>query len=145
MPLRSEASVKTDYSRIAPRYDRTRTSWGHVVDQDLAAWRADLPDHQVSALDVGCGTGINIRAQIELQENPERVTWVGLDPSRDMLREAEGKSLKAKWMLGTGENLPFSNETFDFIVNNLSFHHFTDKERALDEVKRVLRPNGLFN
>ena len=47
-------------------------------------------------------------------------------------------------MLGIAENLPFPNETFDFIVSNLSFHHFTDKERALDEVKRALRLNGLF-
>ena len=56
---------KTDYSAIAPRYDTARSNMCVPVDKALA----DIGDlvSLVFALDVRCGTGNYIRAQLEKQ------------------------------------------------------------------------------
>ncbi len=42
------------------------------------------------------------------------------------------------------EDLPLRDATIDYIAASYCFHHFSDKDRALDEVARVLAPGGLF-
>jgi SAM-dependent methyltransferase len=42
------------------------------------------------------------------------------------------------------ENLPFENETFDLIIAKDTLHHFSDTDKALSEISRVLKPGGLF-
>ena len=42
------------------------------------------------------------------------------------------------------ENLPFQNETYDVILAKDALHHFSDPDRALAEISRVLKPGGLF-
>lgn len=45
---------------------------------------------------------------------------------------------------GTAEALPFPDQSLDMVTTTLSFHHWSDQPEALDEVRRVLRPGGLF-
>jgi SAM-dependent methyltransferase len=42
------------------------------------------------------------------------------------------------------EELPFSDSSFDFVVAKDSLHHFRNPMLALNEIKRVLKPNGKF-
>jgi len=42
------------------------------------------------------------------------------------------------------EDLPFENESFDIVLAKDTLHHFSDTEKALSEISRVLRPGGLF-
>jgi SAM-dependent methyltransferase len=42
------------------------------------------------------------------------------------------------------ENLPFENQTFDLIIAKDTLHHFSDTDKALGEISRVLKPGGLF-
>ncbi len=42
----------------------------------------------------------------------------------------------------SGEGLPFSDATFDFVYSNGVLHHAADTERCMDEVRRVLKPGG---
>ena len=41
------------------------------------------------------------------------------------------------------ENLPFENFTFDRVIVTCLLHHVEKPERALEEIKRVLKPNGV--
>jgi len=39
------------------------------------------------------------------------------------------------------ENLPFEDSSFEAIFANGSFHHFSDKSKALSEISRIIKPN----
>ncbi|CAN2228406.1 AdoMet_MTases domain containing protein [Candidatus Nanopelagicaceae bacterium] len=42
------------------------------------------------------------------------------------------------------ENLPFEKATFDIVLAKDTLHHFSDTDKALSEISRVLKPDGLF-
>ncbi|MCC3511782.1 MAG: methyltransferase domain-containing protein [Microcoleus sp. PH2017_17_BER_D_A] len=44
--------------------------------------------------------------------------------------------------LGSADNLPFPSNYFDLVVSTSAFHFFRDPFQALQEAKRVLKPNG---
>jgi len=47
-----------------------------------------------------------------------------------------------KFVEGGAENIPAPGEYFDKVIASASFHHFPDQDRGLEEMKRVLKPNG---
>lgn len=86
-------------------------------------------------LDVGCGKGFFHRA------GNGRWRGVGLDFSLEALtRGASGGG--ASLLGGDAENMPFKDETFDFLVNLGSLEHFLDKTESVREMTRVVRKNG---
>lgn len=127
---------RTDYEPIAPRFDENTAR--HRIDPDaqLAALLQDRAS-PIAALDVGCGTGNYLRAQIAAFG--ERVVWTGIDPSEGMLSVARSKVGSVALASGRAEALPFESGRFDYVATNFAFHHFEDKERALDEIARVSR------
>ncbi len=87
-------------------------------------------------LDVGTGTGI----LLPLLDTNE---VVALDLSHRMLRKAMENSRDFSYFVqGSIERLPLICEYFDCVICFRSFPHFSDKERALAEIRRVLRKNG---
>jgi len=83
-------------------------------------------------LDVGCGTGYHL----DLVED-----IVGLDPSREMLEKAKAKGKPL--VLGRGEHLPFRDEEFDTVLCLFSVLNVCDAEKAGQEIRRVLKPEGI--
>lgn len=61
-----------------------------------------------------------------------------------MLKHAVGKEMGAavSWLQSDATHLPFADAAFDGVVCANSFHYFRQAERALREMKRVLRPGG---
>jgi ubiquinone/menaquinone biosynthesis C-methylase UbiE len=47
-----------------------------------------------------------------------------------------------KFIEGGVKNIPFPGEYFDKVVASASFHHFPNQDRGLEEMKRILKPNG---
>ncbi len=45
-------------------------------------------------------------------------------------------------MEGSTEEIPFEDRNFDLVISNGALNLATDKERAFDELARVLRPHG---
>ena len=70
----------------------------------------------------------------------------GLDISRAFVRIATESAAKAgvavDFQHGDAANIPFSGDTFDFIVCRAAFKNFGDPEGALREMRRVLKPGG---
>ena len=94
------------------------------------------------ALDLGCGTGEMMK--MLLQSDDQRELY-GIDLSEKMLSVAEGKlSGKVRLVLGDSEHLPFTDNFFDVVYCNDSFHHYPAPENVIREVQRVLKPGGTF-
>ncbi|CAI2377393.1 unnamed protein product [Moneuplotes crassus] len=92
-------------------------------------------------LETGCGTGINS----EFYKEDAEVTAV--DWSKNMIQEALGKEYdtkKIKYKIADVENLPYKDESFDTVVDTFSLQSYFDRNKALGEIKRVLKPGGLF-
>ena len=94
-------------------------------------------------LDIGCGTGRN---SIKLAKKGANVT--GIDFSKNMLEIAKKKAkmvnLKISFKIGRVTNLPFSNNSFDKVTCNLTLSHVKNLNKALKEMKRVVKKNGII-
>ncbi|MDR1909883.1 MAG: class I SAM-dependent methyltransferase [Spirochaetaceae bacterium] len=92
-----------------------------------------------SLLDLGCGNGYLSKA---LEGTvPERYA---LEPSPVMCSIAE-KNLGGGVVLlrGAAESMPFGDGSFDMVISLLSFRYMA-WDRALDEIYRVLKKDGVF-
>jgi ubiquinone/menaquinone biosynthesis C-methylase UbiE len=125
---------RTDYERIASRYDEDRKEWEVPPDDIIEAGVR-------SVLDLGCGTGIWIAAQSNYFPGSR---FTGMDPSTAMLWVARVKAPDAAWVRAAAERLPFAGASFDYVYTSYAFHHFRDKHAALDEVARVVQSGGCF-
>lgn len=89
-------------------------------------------------LDVGCGNG-NLFSLL-----PEgRYELFGIDFSENMIAEARKKcGDRAAFSVADAEELPFEDDTFDFVVCNASFHHYIHPDTVAAEMHRVLKTGG---
>jgi SAM-dependent methyltransferase len=112
----------------------------------------DSPLLRGRILDMGCGDGIT-DLSLYLRYQPERL--VGVDPFRGYERLAEvaaqnGISLdpwpeNLEFLPADGNHLPFADDSFDVVVSWGSVEHIVGGyKQALREIKRVLKPDGLF-
>lgn len=97
-------------------------------------------------LDVGCGTG-------KLIFVAEKVvglagTAVGLDVEAGMIAQAKASVAKAHsratFDVASITQIPYPDNSFDVVTSSLVYHHLsqTEKVTGLQEVVRVLKPNG---
>jgi ubiquinone/menaquinone biosynthesis C-methylase UbiE len=99
-----------------------------------------------SVLDVGCGTGTLAIAAAKAAGPTGSVH--GIDPSLDLLTRAQKKARRAhvdvRFHSGTGERLPFADDSFDVVLCTLVFHHLSGPSMhdTLAEILRVLRRSG---
>jgi SAM-dependent methyltransferase len=88
-------------------------------------------------LDVACGTGVLAR------EAAKRAASVaGLDPDPGMLAVAARLAPGIEWRQGIAESLPWPDQSFDAVLSQFGLMFFTDRDRALREMRRVLAPGG---
>lgn len=95
-----------------------------------------------TALDVGCGAG-----HLSFALAPILSRVVALDASAGMLETVRTAALARgiktiETQLANAESLPFANATFCVVASRYSAHHWTHLERALAEMRRVVRPGG---
>ena len=91
-------------------------------------------------LDVACGTGVLARTAAE-RVGVDGVV-IGLDVNPGMLAVAERKGPAITWRQGRAESLPFADAEFDAVVSQFALMFFDDRVAALEEMRRVVRPNG---
>ncbi|MGP4062944.1 class I SAM-dependent methyltransferase [Halobacillus sp. H74] len=134
----------TDYSKVAKVYDSNQFRFDEVkVDTDLEAYIQNDPKSSYNFLDLACGTGIYLNRQYNSFKELN-INWHGLDASQAMLNKAKDKVEKVTFEKGFAESMPYEDEYFDVITNNYALHHFVGKEKALDEIHRVLKKDGVY-
>ena len=133
---------QTDYSQIAPSYEKNLFRLNVPPDNDLLDFIYRSPCSSFRVLDLACGTGIYLRKQINFFKHVD-IAWHGLDASEDMLNIAKEKIADASLLKGLAECLPYESASFDFIVSNYAFHHFVKKQEVLNEITRTLKQHGV--
>jgi arsenite methyltransferase len=96
-----------------------------------------------SVLDIGCGTGRLGYHVLDLIG--PRGKLVAVDPLPERIGIATKKNYfpNAQFLVGASEDLGFvTSESIDVVYLSAVFHWISDKARALDEIRRVLKPGG---
>ena len=88
-------------------------------------------------LDTGGNTGKITQAY---SKNCKEV--IVLEPKRSIVEYGRSHRPNIKFIEGGAENIPLPDNYFDKVVASASFHHFSDQDKALEEMKRVLKPDG---
>ncbi len=99
-------------------------------------------------LEIGCGTGDLLLAAKRAQ--PEAAV-VGLDPDLAALarahRKARRRGLAVQLDRGYADELPYADDSVDVVLSSFMLHHLPagEREQAMREVLRVLRPGGALH
>ncbi|MDO8445733.1 MAG: methyltransferase domain-containing protein [Deltaproteobacteria bacterium] len=92
-------------------------------------------------LDIGCGTG---NYTVEVAKRVADV--IGIDSSEEMLGwariKAQKADIKASFKAADAMNLPFPDSSFDAVLSNGLLCFLKEPEKALMEMRRVLKPGG---
>ena len=66
------------------------------------------------------------------------------DSNIEMLKKAKKKIKNVQIICGKAENLPFKNESFDYVMVGFGLRNFSDLDQSLKEIQRVLKKGGVF-
>ena len=104
----------------------------------------DIQDDDI-VLDIGCGGGININ---RMSKNAKKVYGVDYSiESVNLSREVNRQEIydgKVEILKGNVQDLPFEDNTFDIVTAFETVYFWPDIEKSFGEVKRVLKPGGIF-
>jgi ubiquinone/menaquinone biosynthesis C-methylase UbiE len=122
-------------------YDRLFQGWmGNHKNVDQANRILDLLKAKpgCSFIDIGCGLGYMVDMAAQRGFNA-----VGIDISEVALRRAMSENqFSKKVVLGGAENLPFTDQSFDYAAILGSLEHFLDPSIAIKETARIVKKEG---
>lgn len=99
--------------------------------------------HDKDVLEVGCGRGGGTSFVMRYLE-PRAMTGIDFAAKAVAFCRRHHPVLGLSFSQGDAENLPFPDSSFDVVLNVESSHCYPSMERFLQEVVRVLRPQGYF-
>jgi len=119
-------------------YKRYNVYYKHLAETAEFKWHLGE-----EVLEIGCGLGTDL---VEYAKNGARVTGVELGLDQVMLTKLNLDLHELpynKIVEGDVENLPFADNSFDFIFCFGVIHHTPNTEKAVEEIFRVLKPDGV--
>lgn len=132
--------VRDIMNRLASGYDSMMRVNDWLLFGGGREWVCSQAHGEV--LEIALGTGLN------LPYYPSDIRLTGIELSPAMLERARARAaalgIDADLRLGDAQALPFSDESFDAVVCTLSLCTIPDAGKAVQEVRRVLRPGGHF-
>lgn len=89
--------------------------------------------------DIACGSG---QQSISMAKHGCKV--YGIDLSKKAIENATilAEGYDCNFKVGNAEQLPYESNMFDKVVSVCALEHFANDEKALEEMNRVLKPNG---
>ncbi|WP_462412787.1 class I SAM-dependent methyltransferase [Neobacillus sp. Marseille-QA0830] len=129
---------KMDYGQVANSYARSREDIPVSLMESLLFRNIRFDEKKVA--DLGAGTGALTR-KISMR----RADIVGIEPSPELLEYAKAfnrtKNFTIPYLQATAEQTGLKDSEFDIVTAMRAWHWF-DREKAMKEVKRILKPNG---
>lgn len=155
MPQRSKEKIRSMFDGIARDYDRLNhlmsldfdKSWRKRALKEVLPARRELEMSREPRriLDLACGTG---DFSIAIAQAAQQVRVTGVDLSEGMLavmREKvalKGLQRQITCTVGDSEALPFGDGIFNCATIAFGIRNFENREKALREILRVLKPGG---
>jgi len=129
---------------ISKYYDSISSGYNelHFEEQDAKikiVLQEINPKKTERLLDVGCGTCFSF--------NYFNCDCYGIEPSREMLKKySKYDSFKDKLFVGGGENVDdyFEQDYFDYVICLSAAHHFSDWEKALQNIEKVSKKDAII-
>lgn len=136
-----DSGQEFDFGRTSENYARYRDIYPQTMYDKLIA--AGIGKAGQSILDLGSGTGV---VALHLAETGARVT--ATDISANQIAQAErlaaDKGAKnVSFKVCSAEDTGFADNAFDAVTAVQCFHYF-DPDKAAAEIRRILKPGGLF-
>ena len=128
------------WDRWAKRYDLMMSGDGRTYARIVSRMKKVL-DREMTVLELACGTGllsVRLAGSVKLLE--------ATDFSEEMIRQAKAKthSSRLRFSVQDATSLPYAEETFDAAVISNALHIMPEPEKALAEIRRVLKPGGIL-
>jgi len=116
-----------------------RGTYTEVEHQARYSWAAPLAAGR-DVLDAGCGVGWGT---VRLARFARQAVGVDIDEAA-VSNARERAAGRAEFVVGDLLALPFPERSFDLVVCFEAIEHVAEPQKALDELRRVLRPDGLL-
>lgn len=134
---------KTDYSKIAHKYDKNPVR-AKQIDTEIKHL-LQRKSH-LKIVDLACGTGSYLKTQRDYY-GASAIDWIGVDKSQEMLSIAREKNPGVTFILASADDIADIPEPLmevDYIRNEFAFHHFIKKRQAIKNVHKMLAANGVL-
>jgi len=137
MALSTSENNRAYYDEFSRSYERERSAGYHALvdDMEVDAVRDLAAGKRV--LEAGCGTGLVLAKLADVAREAH-----GFDLSPGMVQRARARGLSVA--LGSVTQVPFRDESFDFVCSFKVLAHVPHITDALVELARVTRPGGLL-
>ncbi|XP_010257924.1 PREDICTED: methyltransferase-like protein 7A isoform X1 [Nelumbo nucifera] len=162
--LPSNASeLERDTTAVLNKFHPPRPDWyeelyASIMDKSIAAYEEEVAGYKADlfkklrgknkkVMELGIGTGPNLKYYAD----EAGVSVVSVDPNKKMEKYAKEAAVAAGLPLScfnfiqtVGEALPVSDASMDAVVGTLVLCSVKDVKLTLEEIKRVLKPGGLY-
>ncbi|NLL52262.1 MAG: class I SAM-dependent methyltransferase [Peptococcaceae bacterium] len=115
---------------------RTLRPGGYKITEEALGLCAFPKDAAI--LDIGCGSG----ATVQLLRKKYSLDARGLDISKEMIRRGKNICSELPLVHGDAHRLPFANNELQGVFLECSFSLFSEQQRVLAEINRVLKKDG---
>jgi malonyl-CoA O-methyltransferase len=132
--------VKGAFHRQAASYDQHARVQKRVVADLLGQVRRDA-GNPGCILDIGCGTGSLLRG---LHHFYPEARFFGIDLAQGMCLTAHNHLPGGAFINADAESLPLTASVFDLVTSTSTYQWLATMDHAFAEVRRVLKPGGLF-
>lgn len=135
--------IEKRFDQCAPLYERHAALEQEVSDR-LVERASFVRSQPGTIVDLGCGTGLALKA---LDARFSEADIICLDISRNMLietRKVDASRFAAFGVQADLTHLPMAARSVDLVYSNLALQWAGDFEQAMSEVRRILRPGGMF-
>lgn len=138
MDKKTTATLENDYERMVPEFHKDKLMYSEHVTRYLAA-KPIIKNKIVLDIASGSGYGTKILAESAKFVYGVDVNEVAVNYSR---KNYGGSNVE--YLVGDGESIPLDDDSVDVVVTFETIEHIKDYKKFLDEVHRVLKPDGLL-
>ena len=146
-PWYVDDQFEKQYHRRGPRavVERRWEIFENAIEDFFTKSNLGTPSTPAKVLDAGCGDGINL---LGLNNIARKRSWdisiYGSDYNPIRLERAAHFSFVKETVESSLDDIPYADDWFDVVLCNHVIEHIPQDKKVLLELKRIIRPGGLF-